>query len=169
MIPVRPPRDRRLDILRGWMQVSIFVSHVVGTGFAWMIHAAWGLSDSSEQFVFLSGFGLGSVFALKEARDGFGAGLRDLSRRVRRLYLVHLLVVALLGAMIFSAQAALRLPEEATRFGWAWLTEAPLSAITGILLMLYQPAFTGILPVFVWCMLALPLFMAAAARWGTGA
>ena len=166
MIPVRPPRDRRLDILRGWMQVSIFVSHVAGTGFAWLIHAAWGLSDSSEQFVFLSGFGLGSVFTLKEARDGFAAGLRDLSRRLRRLYLVHLLVVALLGAMIFSAQAVLSLPEEALRSGWAWLAEAPLAATTGILLMLYQPAFTGILPVFVWCMLALPLFMAATARWG---
>ena len=28
---VRPPRDLRLDILRGWMQISIFVAHCVGS------------------------------------------------------------------------------------------------------------------------------------------
>jgi len=26
----RPPRDLRLDVLRGWMQVSIFISHAAG-------------------------------------------------------------------------------------------------------------------------------------------
>ena len=83
--PGRPPRDARLDLLRGWMQLSIFVSHAAGTAFAWGIHAAWGVSDSSEQFLFLSGFGLGSVFALKAARDGRGAALRDLLGRTRRL------------------------------------------------------------------------------------
>ena len=38
-MPVRPPRDQRLDLLRGWMQISIFVSHVAGTRLAWGIHA----------------------------------------------------------------------------------------------------------------------------------
>jgi len=50
----RPPRDLRLDVVRGWMQLSIFISHVAGTACIWLIHASWGLSDSSEQFVFLS-------------------------------------------------------------------------------------------------------------------
>jgi hypothetical protein len=168
-VPARPPRDRRLDVIRGWMQVSIFVSHVVGTGFAWLIHAAWGLSDSSEQFVFLSGLGLGSVFALKAARDGFAAGAADLGRRVRRLYLIHLLVVALLAAAAFGAEAALRLPGEAATRGWMYLAEAPLPAVAALLAMLYQPEFTGILPVFVWCMLLLPGFMLLAGRIGAAA
>jgi len=62
----RPPRDTRIDILRGYLQLVIFAAHAYGSFIGgWMIHAAWGFSDSSEQFVFLSGFTLGSVFALK--------------------------------------------------------------------------------------------------------
>lgn len=168
-VPPRPPRDRRLDVLRGWMQLSIYVSHVVGTGFAWLIHAAWGLSDSSEQFVFLSGLGLGSVFALKTARDGFAASFHDLMRRVRRLYAIQLLVVAGLAAVVFLVAPWLGLADQAADLGWSHAAEAPLRAAFGFLLMLYQPEFTGILPVFVWCMLLLPLFAALAARIGAWA
>ena len=68
----RPPRDTRLDLLRGWLQLQIFASHAQGSFIgAWMISAAWGLSDSSEQFVYLSGFVLGSVFTLKAHRGGW--------------------------------------------------------------------------------------------------
>ena len=64
--PARPPRDTRMDIVRGWLQITIFMSHSFGSFIGgWMIHGAWGLSDSSELFVFLSGFTLGSVFARK--------------------------------------------------------------------------------------------------------
>src|SRR3954471_13780271 len=66
MVPARPPRDTRLDILRGWLQLTIFVSHA-GTGwlYKWLVYGTWGLSDSSEQFMFLSGYVPGSVFACK--------------------------------------------------------------------------------------------------------
>ena len=62
-IPPRPARDTRVDIVRRWLQLTIFGSHAAGTwiGF-WLSHLAWRLSDSSEQFVFLSGLMLGSVF-----------------------------------------------------------------------------------------------------------
>src|SRR3712207_5979103 len=86
-VPLRPPRDQRPHLLRGRMQISIFVSHVAGTRFAWGIHASWGLSDSSEQFVLLSGLTLGSVFVLKMARDGFPRARADLLRRTMRLLL----------------------------------------------------------------------------------
>lgn len=102
--PARPPRDLRLDIVRGWMQVSIFVSHVAGTAFAWGIHAAWGLSDSSEQFVLLSGLTLGSVFALKAARGGFGAARADMARRTLRLYGTHLTVFFMFAALALWAE-----------------------------------------------------------------
>ncbi len=53
-VPPRPARDTRLDLLRGWLQLTIFASHATGTWIGvWLIYAPWGLSDSSEQFVFL--------------------------------------------------------------------------------------------------------------------
>ena len=81
----RPVRDTRLDIVRGWLQWSIFASHATGSFIGgWMIHASWGLSDSSEQFVFLSGFTLGSVFARRTLQHGWRAASSDTLRRTWR-------------------------------------------------------------------------------------
>ncbi len=167
-VPTRPPRDMRLDILRGWMQVSIFVSHVAGSVFYWFIHAAWGFSDSSEQFIFLSGFTLGSVFTLKAARDGAAAARIDMLRRTGRLYVTHLTVVAMFAALVFSAGVHV-LPGEVARLHWTFLAEQPLLAVPAAAAMLYQPDFMGILPLFVWCMLLLPGFLWLADRVGAWA
>jgi hypothetical protein len=165
-VPARPARDTRLDIVRGWLQLSIFASHASGSWIgAWLIHGTWGLSDSSEQFVFLSGFTLGSVFSRKAARDGFAAAAADLLWRTWRLYRTQLLVFALYGLMVVAAGAAL-LPGEAARMGWAPLLARPLATLPAVLAMVEQPAFMGILPLFVWCMVLLPGFAAAEARWG---
>ena len=76
-----PPRDLRLDIVRGWMQLTIFASHAAGSWIGhWLIFGAWGLSDSSEQFVFLSGFTLGWVFARNAARGGWRSAAADMWR-----------------------------------------------------------------------------------------
>ena len=168
-IPARPPRDQRLDIVRGWLQLSIFATHAGGTFIGgWCIHAAWGFSDSSELFVFLSGFTLGSVFAYNAARGGWRVGTIDLLRRTRRLYRMHLLVLLLFGVMVAVAGATI-LPGEVTRLRWDFLAADPVRAVPGLLSMLYQPEFMGILPVFVWCMLLLPGFVAAQRRWGGAA
>src|ERR1700735_5780774 len=96
----RPHPDTRLDIVRGWLQLTIFASHAVGSFIGgWRIHGSWGLSDSSEQFVFLSGFTLGSVCARRTLRDGWRAGAADILWRAWRLYRIHLPVVGLYGAL----------------------------------------------------------------------
>jgi hypothetical protein len=164
--PARPPRDQRLDVARGWLQLTIFASHAYGSFIGgWMIHSSWGLSDSSELFVFLSGFTLGSVFARKAARDGWRAGAADILGRTRRLYRIHLTVFFLFAAMLLLA-GAIFLPGEARRLGFGFLLDHPIRALPGILTMLYQPEWMGILPVFVWSMLLLPGFAALEARWG---
>ncbi len=163
-IPGRPARDTRLDIVRGWLQLSIFASHATGSVVgAYFIHGAWGFSDSSEQFIFLSGFTLGSVFARKEARDGWAAAARDLLRRVWRLYRIHLMVFAAFLGVVGLAGASV-LPGEVAARGFGPLFADPWHALPGAALMLFQPDFMGILPSFVWCMLALPLF-AGLAGW----
>jgi len=165
-VPARPARDTRLDIIRGWLQLPIFASHVAGSFIGgWLIYGTWGLSDSSEQFVFLSGFTLGSVFARKAARDGWHGGAADILRRAWRLYRVHLMVFALYLGMVLAAGASI-LPGEPLRMGWGFLLRDPVGAVPGIATMLYQPAFMGILPIFVWCMLLLPGFAWLLDRWG---
>jgi hypothetical protein len=163
---VRPPRDVRMDVFRGWMQVSIFISHTFGSIFFWGIHAAWGISDSSEQFVLLSGVVLGSVFTLKRARDGFHAATSDLAGRVGRLYLTHLVVFALFALMTIWAQRAVPLPGLVEATGWKWLVTEPWLAIPGAMALLYQPTFMDVLPVFIVCMIGLAPFMWLLERFG---
>lgn len=162
---VKPPaRDQRLDAIRGWMQLSIFYSHAYGsfTG-AWLIHAGWGVSDSSEQFVFLSGLGLGSVFVFKQAGGGFGLACRDLGRRMMRLWRMHLLVFLGFGVMVTAASTWMGEP------GWDFAMRAPALAALGGASTLYQPAFMGILPLFLYAMATLPLFAWAMHRHGAWA
>jgi hypothetical protein len=166
-VPERPPRDTRLDIVRGWLQLTIFASHAVGSFIGgWMIHGTWGLSDSSEQFVFLSGFTLGSVFARKAVRQGWPAASLDMLRRTFRLYRTQLIVFALFAVMMILADASGCFPHEGERLGWGYLLHDPLHGALAALTMLYQPVDMGILPVFIWCMLALPAFAALEARVG---
>lgn len=165
-----PPmaRDMRLDLVRGWLQLQIFASHAQGSfAGAWLIHGTWGLSDSSEQFVFLSGLVLGSVFARKQGRDGWGRAARDMVRRAGRLWRTHLLVLAGFGATVLAVNVVL--PGEAGAYGWGFLLRDPARAVPAAAALLYQPVFLDALPVFIWSMLALPLFAATASRFGVWA
>ena len=166
-IPARPPRDTRVDIVRGWLQLTIFASHAAGSWVgAWLIHRAWGISDSSEQFVFLSGLMLGSVFTLKTARQGWGAASKDMLARSWRLYRTNMVVFVLFGAMAFAAGQSGLLPNETERLGWGYALVHPILAVLAGMTTFYQPKYMDILPVFMWCMLALPFFAALEARIG---
>ena len=140
-VPARPPRDLRLDIVRGWLQMTIFIAHA---GTTWLqdvlVYGTWGLSNSAEQFVFLSGFTLGSVFALRTARQGFGAATRDMLWRTFRLYRIHLLVMVLFGALVIGVDRSGLVPGEIASFDWGLLLADPLHAVPAALAMLYQAA-----------------------------
>jgi hypothetical protein len=158
-LDTRPARDTRIDIIRGWLQLTIFASHAAGSWIgAWLIHGAWGLSDSSEQFVFLSGLMLGSVFARKSRRESFGAAARDMAVRTWRLYRTHLITFFLFGGMIIAVTDSGLCPGEVKRLGWSFLVAHPALAIPAALTTLYQPNYMDILPVFIWSMAALPAF-----------
>ena len=155
----RPPRDTRIDVIRGWLQLTIFASHAAGSWIgAWLIHGAWGLSDSSEQFVFLSGLMLGSVFARKSLRDGFIAAAKDMAVRTANLYRVHMITFFLFGGMIIAASVSGLCPGEAKRLGWTFLATDPRHAIPAALTTFYQPDYMDILPVFIWSMAMFPAF-----------
>jgi OpgC protein len=53
--------------------------------------------------------------------------------------------------------------------GWGWLLDAPWFALLGAGTLLYQPEFMGILPVFLWSMLILPLVVLGFERFGSRA
>jgi len=166
MAPTRPARDVRLDVLRGWMQLSIFISHAGTAGFVWLIHANWGASDSSEQFMLLSGITLGSVFTLKRVRDGFAAAMADMRRRALGLWRRHLLVFIAFGTMVVVASTIPGSLVDPTEHGWCWVLREPWFAVPAAALLLHTPPFMDILPIFVLCMLVLPGFVWLLERFG---
>ena len=164
----RPSRDARLDIVRGWLQVTIVASHVGGFASMWLIHAAWGYSDSSEQFVLLSGLMLGSVFAFKRRRLGFAAATRDMLHRVIRLWWTRLIAIAAFGAMLIALDLTV-LPGEAGPYRYEFLLHAPVEATLLAAGLLYNPAYLDVLVVFIVGMLALPWFDGGVQRFGVWA
>lgn len=72
------------------------------------------------------------------------------------------------AALVLAAEMSVPLPGEVARLGWSFLAERPWFAVPAALAMVYQPAFMGILPVFVWSMLVLPPFLWLATRTGPG-
>ena len=165
----RPARDQRLDVIRGGLQIFIFVSHIANSFVGgWLIHRAWGLSDSSEQFLFLSGLMLGSVFTLKAARGPAWPATLDIFRRAARLYRTHLTMCLLFCTMLALVSVAF-IPGELQRLGWGWMLADPLHAIPAMLVMIYEPDWMDILPMFVWGMLLLPPFLLAESRFGAWA
>ena len=169
MALARPARDQRLDVIRGGLQIFIFVSHIANSFVGgWLIHRAWGLSDSSEQFLFLSGLMLGSVFTLKAARGPALPAVLDIFRRAARLYRTHLTMCALFFAMLALVSLSF-LPGELARLGWGWMLAQPLHAIPAMLALIYEPDWMDILPMFVWGMLLLPPFLLAESRVGAWA
>lgn len=164
----RPPRDTRLDIVRGWLQLTIMASHVGGFASVWLIHAAWGYSDSSEQFVLLSGLMLGSVFTLKRLRDGWVAAWCDMLLRAARLWRTRLTTLLCLGAMLIALDLTVT-QGEARAYGFLFLMQAPLRAAATAAGLLYNPAYVDVLTVFIVGMLTLPLFLLAVERIGAWA
>jgi hypothetical protein len=165
----------RLDGLRGLLQLTIFLGHaaLIGEGASWLggwiIHTAWGFSDSSEQFIFTSGLGLGSVFTLKRLRDGERAAFLDIFRRSWRLYRTHLLLFAGFGAVVIAGAHLLPLPDEIARMGWNHLLDRPWVALPLTPILVYQPQFMEILPIFILCTLAVAPFLALVERVGDAA
>jgi hypothetical protein len=146
---------------------TIFASHASGSFIGtWLIHKSWGLSDSSEQFLFLSGFMLGSVFARQALLRGWWTAARSMFLRAARLYRTHLIVFVLFTAMIAIADKSGVFRGELDRLGWHFLFNDPVRAVPAPLATLYLPEFVNALPIFVCCMAAVPAFSWLDARVG---
>ena len=94
----RPPRDQRVDLLRGLAQAVVFIDHcemTTGTEYVsrWTLKN-WGPSDAAEQFILLSGLVVGRTTSSRLEREGLGATFRHALRRTAVLYLGYVIAAA---------------------------------------------------------------------------
>ena len=157
-------RDHRIDWLRGFALISIFINHMPGNRFENWTTRNFGFSDAAEMFVLLAGIAAAFAFFPRVLRgDNAGAGLKAV-KRAGVLYGAHL--VSTLAAVAVFAGAAWLLDnsEILELIGIAPILAEPLSGIAGILLGGHQLGYFNLLPLYVFLILLLPGYLWLAAR-----
>lgn len=151
-------RDLRIDTLRGLLLVIITINHF-GLSLSeqwWAIRFTWqplGHVSAAEGFVLLAGF----VFATVYARYGNDLALlwQKARQRAFDIYTYHL--VLLLGLALCS----FFIP--AYRTVWIkWLSpyhQTPVTSTVASALLLHQPPYLDILPLYTLCVLASPVVL----------
>jgi hypothetical protein len=142
-------RDERLDLFRGFALVCIFIDHVPGNLLGFVTLRSFGLSDAAEVFVLVAGYAAVLAYSKGLARDGLWAGSARVGKRVRDLYVAHILLtlVCALGLAL-----AARWFENPLYFEHVNLTPYaydPLGAIWRTFLLYYQLGYLNILPLYI--------------------
>jgi hypothetical protein len=90
-------RDRRIDFLRGFALLTIFIDHVPGNFLDTLTLRNFGFSDAAELFVVLAGFSSMLAYGKQFERAGTGPALRKVALRCLRIYLfqVGMLILTL--------------------------------------------------------------------------
>ena len=152
-----------LDALRGFLLVWMTLTHLP-TRVSPYSNQIVGYVSAAEGFILMAAILIGRIQQNAAEKYGVPVARRKLMRRMLRIYGYH---VALL-AFAFSACAAAA----------AWLHRIPLQNLLDFYLahpiraliaapaLIYNPPLLDILPMYVIFMLATPLLMAGAKRWG---
>lgn len=148
-----PGRDSRVDALRGFFLIVMMVDHLPSHALLRFSNQSFGFVSAAEGFVFVSGVVGAWVYGRILARQGAAALRRRAWHRALDIYLTHLLLytVALVGGLWGGWQIA----GQFANFWEAWWHGAVL---------IHQPPFFGILPMYVMFMLLIPLLVQQMAR-----
>lgn len=152
-------RDPRLDVLRGIALVTIFINHVPRNVYEQWTSRNFGFSDAAEGFVLMSGIAAGLAYSGAFGRLPFMDAALRVWRRARKLYLVHLLAIALALAVLAVGYFGFETADLARRTNYLRFAEQPFMASIGAITLGYQIAYFNILPLYVVLLLATPFFI----------
>lgn len=149
-------RDLRIDLLRGFALLTIFIDHVPDNPLNLLTLRNFGFSDAAELFVILAGISAMFAYGKLFERDGARLGIRRVLGRCLRLYVfqIGLLLTTLAIADVWRAQFGLEPVNLALFF------DMPLAAMGHALALHALPASLNILPLYIVVLGAFPLFYA---------
>lgn len=146
-------RDGRIDVLRGFALLCIYVDHIPRDVLNWATLHNFGFSDAAELFVMFAGFAsmvaYGRIFAL----GGALVGLRRIIRRCVRLYVFQLGLLLIALGTVWACEIC---------YGFIPRKLAPMlqngiwSVIDALTLTL-QPSYLDILPLYIVLLALFPL------------
>lgn len=174
-MPVRRPRDLRLDFFRGLAMFIILFAHTPGNSWTLWIPARFGFSDATEIFVFCSGLASALAFGTVFRDRGLGLGSARIAFRVWQVYWAHIGLVLAVTALMAAFDASSLGPEGKIYMGSLplipWITQFP-EAIVGLMTLTWVPNYFDILPMYLAILAMVPAVMLAwriGGRWAVAA
>lgn len=92
--PYPESRDPRIDLLRGFALLTIFVDHIPFDSLSRFTPRSFGFSDAAEVFVFLAGYSAFLAYRPVFDYGGTYIGWKKIGRRCASLWAVHALLLA---------------------------------------------------------------------------
>jgi hypothetical protein len=149
-------RDLRLDACRGLALWFIFIDHIPDNALAWLTLRNYGFSDTTEVFVFVSGYTCMLAYGGALREQGWPTILTRALRRGWEIYGAFLLLVIAYLVLVWVVGGGSRyLDETNTRFFFG----NPGVALIHAVILQYTPVNTDILPTFVLLHLAFPALL----------
>lgn len=160
-----PSRDWRIDFWRGLAIVFIFWNHSVDNVMSWFTTKYYGLSDSAELFVFLSGLAMCGMFLAKFQTRPFMAAPYAVTRAFT-LYIHHItafVVIATLASAYRTYAGSSVMERDLFIRPFFIATETVMPKLATLA---YLPPLLDILPLYILLTLLLGvLFPVFRARW----
>lgn len=153
-----------IDFWRGGVLIAILVDHVPGNVLELLTPRNFGLSDSSEAFVFLSGLSVGMVYLPRARKNGLAAVARGCLQRALKLYSVHVALTFAALAIFACAWWMSGVDDLITAHGRSFVFSSPATGLAGLTLLSHQLGYFNILPLYIVLMLWAPLALAIAMR-----
>ncbi|HYL49284.1 MAG TPA: OpgC domain-containing protein [Stellaceae bacterium] len=156
---VRAERDLRLDFFRGLSLFFIFIDHVPGNVLAYATFHGLAFSDAAEVFIFISGFTAALVYGRGLMRNGALLATAQIYRRVWQLYVAHIFLFVIFVAEVSYSVLVVHNAMYIEEMRVANFLETPHLAVIRALLLLFQPAFLDILPLYIVLLAGFPLVL----------
>jgi len=152
-----------LDALRGFLLVWMTLTHLP-TRVSPYSNQVVGYVSAAEGFILMAAILVARIHRNAAEKYGAPAAHRKLLQRVLRIYGYHLGLLAFAFSACAAAAAWLhRIPLQNLL---DFYLEHPLQALLAAPALIYNPPLLDILPMYIVFMLATPLLLAGAKRWG---
>jgi len=138
-------RDLRLDACRGLALWFILLDHIPHNALAWLTLRNYGFSDTSEVFVFVSGYTCMLAYGGALPEQGWTTIFARAMRRAWEIYAAFLLLLIAYFVLIWVAGDGNRYLDETNSRPFF---EMPGAAVLHAVLLQYTPVNTDILPTF---------------------
>jgi hypothetical protein len=146
-------RDLRLDACRGLALWFIFLDHIPNNALAWLTIRNYGFSDTTEVFVFVSGYTCMLAYGGALRAQGWPTTVTRALRRGWEIYAAFLLLLIVYLALVWVIG---RGSEFVDQTNTAVFFGNPGAAIVHAMAMQYTPVNTDVLPTFVLLHLVFP-------------